>query len=151
MESNRMDLFNEVSLRIISSLYSSFPEPTHLNPAVIGMLEDTSYQNELGAMVYSEEWAELDKYIKNTARWLSDEGYLAHRQSHSQFWSTYTLSSLGLKCLKNVDQPNIGQPTFGESLKDGGVSAAKATASKFMDQFLAAGTAILIRAADLGG
>jgi len=146
-----MDLFNEVSLRIISNLYSSFPEPSHLNPAVIGMLEDTSYQNELGSMVYSEEWTKLDLFIKNTARWLSEEGYLSHRQSHSQFWSTYTLSSLGLKCLKNVEQPNIGESTFGEKLKEEATLATKATASKFMDQFLAAGTAILVKAVDLAG
>lgn len=151
MESKRMDLFNEVSLRIISSLYSSFPEPSHLDPAVIGMLEDTSHQNELGDMVYTAEWTQLDQFIRHTARWLSDEGYLSQRNTNGQFWYTYTLSSLGLKCLRNVDQPDIGQPTFGEKLKAEGLSAAKATASKFMEQFLAAGTAVLFKAADFGG
>ncbi|WP_146050143.1 hypothetical protein [Pseudomonas syringae] len=149
MESNKMDLFNEVSLRILSALYASFPAPIGLNPAVIGMLEDTSYQNELGAMVHEEEWKNLDQFIKDTARWLANEGYLSHRQDHSRFWSTYTLSSMGLKCLKNVEQPNIGQSTFAEKLKDEGATAAKAAASKFMDQFLAAGATILINAAGL--
>lgn len=140
MTKTNIDQFDEVAAKVLTALYERFPEPTRLNPNIIGMSEESPDRNAVGEFMYSEEWLTLDSFIHWTAKWLADEGYLAERMRGG-----YTLSATGLKSMKHVTQPEIGSETLGEKIKQASTEGASAVTSKLMDQFLSIGATVLTK------
>lgn len=144
MEKTNIARFDEVAAQILSALYEAFPQPTHIDPRVIGVLNEEPARDGGGGLIYSEEWESLELFANDTAKWLAEEGYLSERPGRGH--PKYTLSSVGLKSLKHVDQPEIGSDTLGDKMKKASSDGARATTSKLMDQFLAIGAPLLAKA-----
>ena len=144
MEKTNIERFDEVAANILSALYERFPEPTYIDPAILGMSGEEPTRNELGEVLYSDEWHNLNQFSNHTAKWLAEEGYLSERSSG--YYGRYTLSAIGLKSLKHVDQPEIGSVTLGEKIKKASSDGALATTSKLVDQFLAIGAPLITKA-----
>lgn len=147
MVNKNIERFDEVSAQILSALYETFPQPIHIDPGVIGAMDETPARNDLGGLIYSNEWRELAVFVHHTAKWLADEGYLSERPYTN--YSKYTLSAAGLKSMKHVDQPSLGSDTLGEKIKKASSDGARATTSKLVDQFFAISAPLLVKA--LGG
>ncbi|MNJ50203.1 hypothetical protein D3C77_454660 [compost metagenome] len=143
MGKTNIDRFDEITALILSTLYSRFPEPVFLSPTELGLSEEVPSRDATGGVIYSSEWKELSNFIDHSAYWLAEEGYLSQRPG--RFSSRYTLSAAGLKSMKHVDQPEIGNDTLGEKLKKASSEGAKATTSKLVDQFLAVGATLLTK------
>jgi hypothetical protein len=148
MEQTNIERFDLVTAKILASLYAVFPEPSGLSPEFLGMIANTFTQNDLGEIMYSDEWRDLDRFIHYTARWLAEEGYLSNRTSPQG--SLYTLSAVGLKSMKQVAQPEIGSETIGEKIKKASADGATAATSKLVDQFLAIGASVITTSIGLG-
>ena len=148
MEKTNIERFDEVAAQILSALYETFPRPTHIDPKVIGVLDETPTRDDAGGVIYSEEWKELTTFANHTAKWLAEEGYLSERSGRS--YSLYTLSAVGLKSLKHVDHPELGADTLGEKIKKASSDGARATTSKLVDQFFAIGAPLLAKAIGVG-
>lgn len=144
MEKTNIQRFDEVAAQILSALYELFPQPTHIDPKVIGVLYEEPDRDEAGGVLYSDEWNELDIFANHTAKWLAEEGYLSERSG--RFYPKYTLSAVGLKSLKHVEKPELGAETLGDRLKKASSEGARATTSKLVDQFLVIGGPLLARA-----
>lgn len=143
MEKTNIERFDEVAANILSALYERFPEPTYIDPKILGMSDEEPTQNSLGEVLYSKEWRSLNQFSNNTAKWLAEEGYLSERSSG--FYGRYTLSAIGLRSMKHVDQPEIGSVTLGEKIKKASSEGARATTSKLVDQFLAIGAPLITK------
>jgi len=143
MSQTNIERFDEVAAKVLTALYEKFPQPLGLDPNVLGMLEEQPKQDSLGHMIYSEEWHELDLFIHWTAKWLAEEGYLSNRSGMMS--SSFTLSAMGIKSLKHVDQPEIGSETLGEKIKHASTEGSRAVTSKLMDQFLSIGATVLTK------
>jgi hypothetical protein len=140
MPQTNIDRFDEVAAKVLTALYERFPEPTGLNPNIIGMSEEAPDRNAVGELMYSQDWRELDNFIHWTAKWLSEEGYLSERRAN-----LYTLSATGFKSMKHVAQPEIGSDTLGDKIKLASSEGASAVTSKLMDQFLSIGATVLTK------
>ena len=147
MEKTNIERFDEVAANILSALYERFPGPTHIDPKILGMSEEEPTRDSTGAVLYSDEWHDLNQFSNNTAKWLAEEGYLSERSSG--LYGRYTLSAVGLRSMKHVDQPEIGSVTLGEKIKKASSEGARATTSKLVDQFLAIGAPLLTKAMGL--
>ncbi|WP_409264709.1 hypothetical protein [Pseudomonas sp. KCJK9000] len=143
MTRNNIERFDEAAALILTTLYSHFPEPIYLDPNVIGLSREEPQINSQGQDFYSSDWYELDEFIRNSARWLAEEGYLSQRGETIS--SRYTLSAVGLRALKHVDQPEIGSETLGEKLEKAASETAKATTSMLLDQFLTIGMNVVTK------
>lgn len=73
MEKTNIERFDEVAAQILSALYETFPRPTHIDPKVIGVLDETPTRDDAGGVIYSEEWKELTTFANHTAKWLAEE------------------------------------------------------------------------------
>lgn len=143
MSQTNIERFDEVAAKVLTALYERFPQPVGLDPNIIGMMDEHPEQNELGEIIHSEEWHELDLFIHWTAKWLAEEGYLSNRSGMMS--SSFTLSAMGIKSLKHVDQPEIGSETLGEKIKNASTEGSRAVTSKLMDQFLSIGATVLTK------
>ncbi|WP_434676209.1 hypothetical protein [Pseudomonas sp. D3-10] len=148
MEKTNIERFDEVAAQILAALYEKFPQPTHIDPNVIGALDETPTRNTVGAVFYSKEWEDLRDFSNDTAKWLAEEGYLSERPG--RHYSKYTLSAIGLKSLKHVDQPELGSDTLGDKIKKASADGVRATTSKLVEQFFAIGAPLLAKTMGVG-
>ncbi len=149
MTKSNIERFDEVTAKILTALYETFPEPSYIDIKTLGMSDEQPIRNELGGEIYSDEWNNLDRFAQNSAKWLAEEGYLSARSNG--FYSRYTLSAAGLKSMKHVAQPEIGSITLGDQIKKASSEGARATTSKLVDQFLAFGAPLITKAMGLDG
>lgn len=143
MSQTNIERFNEVTAKILATLYGSFPEPQYLDPNALGLSSEIPSTNQLGEQIYSDDWREKNNFVRWTAVWLANEGYLSARTG--SFNDRYTLSSAGFKSMKQIDTPEIGSPTLGEKIKKASSDGATAVTSKLVDQFLTVGATVLAK------
>jgi hypothetical protein len=144
MDKTNIERFDEVTAKILAALYATFPEPTYIDINALGMTDEVPTRNELGEVLYTDEWNSLDQFAQSSAKWLAEEGYLSARSSG--FYGRYTLSAAGLKSMKHVDQPEIGSTTLGEKIRAASSEGARSATSKLVDQFLALGAPLITKA-----
>lgn len=144
MDKTNIERFDEVTAKILAALYETFPEPCYIDINALGMTNELPTRNEIGEVLHTDEWHNLDRFAQNSAKWLAEEGYLSARTSG--FYGRYTLSAAGLKSMKHVDQPEIGSTTLGEKMKTASSEGGRAAISKLVDQFLALGAPLITKA-----
>lgn len=92
--------FDNLALRILGTLHSTFPNPHHLTPGNLGLVDETPQRDEYGGIETSEEWNKVEVEIGRALSWLVEEGYITDRQY--RMGPSHVLSAQGFRALERM-------------------------------------------------
>lgn len=114
MSQPNINKFNEITGRIFSALYDSFPQPLQIN------FEDyltplTSPNNPVDEVADNFFGCQ---FVSDSATWIKEAGYITSVSSDRFSFYGTVLTAKGLECLKKVPTSLDSQPSFGKQLGD---------------------------------
>lgn len=111
MTISNIQRFDEITGKVLASLYQSFPVPMNL-PAADFVEPATRICEHLGDEIPSEE----AEFFIACVEWLAEAGYLKLRETHYGFALDVVLTAKGLETLKAVPQSLNDNESIGEQL-----------------------------------
>jgi len=100
-----MERFDDIALRVLRSLYATFPVASAPTPKTIGMTDEVPvFAN--GRLNTSDEWRSVADEISSALQWLAFEDlvYVLNRPSGP----THLLTSKGFRTLGKLDSGMLG-------------------------------------------
>lgn len=139
MAVSNIERFDELTGRVLSTLYVFFPVPVGLLPKEFG-IEPTRLDDFLGMPVANEEV----EFFAATVGWLAETGYLRYQNRDPALVTGFggaVLTAKGLELLKAI--PDSLGGSFGERLGDAVATEGREGLRALVSQVLGAGISLL--------
>lgn len=138
MAVSNIDVFNELTGKILGDLYLHFPLPKYL-PADAYVEAATKWDEKFQTDMPSDE----AEFFIATAQWLANAGYLTGKIRHYTHVEDAVLTAKGLEILNAIPESLIGGPSIGERLADAAKEGGKETIRGLVSEALGIGARLI--------
>lgn len=138
MAVSNIDVFNELTGKILGDLYLHFPMPKYLSAEAY--VEVATEWHEQSQMDMPTDQAE---FFIATTKWLASAGYLTGKVRPYTHVEDAVLSAKGLEVLNAIPESLIGGSSIGERLADAAKEGGKETIRGLVSEALGIGARLI--------
>lgn len=138
MNTSNIELFDELTGRILARLYQSFPIPIDLKSS--SFFPQT---HEIRDDITLDERLHLTKFFYATTLWLATAGYTSGSNREFSYSKEVVLTAKGLEVLKGTPSSISTEPSIGEQLAEAAKEEGKETLKNLVKVALSHGVKLI--------